>query len=104
MLLTFSLTTFAWIFFRANTISEAIHYIQKILQFDLSIERINMNRFPFEFIPIIVLLIVLEWYARKEEFPLYKKSKYHVKTFAICVLILLLGSFSNIEDFIYFQF
>ena len=104
MILTFSLTTFAWIFFRANTISEAIHYIQKILHFDLNIERINMNRFPFEFIPITLLLLVLEWYARNEEFPLYKKSKYHLKTFGICVLILLLGSFSNIEDFIYFQF
>jgi D-alanyl-lipoteichoic acid acyltransferase DltB (MBOAT superfamily) len=104
MLLTFSLTTFAWIFFRANTISEAFHYIQKIIQFDLSIERININRFPFEFLPMILLLLIFEWYARKEEFPLYKKSKYHAKTFIICTLILLLGSFSNIEDFIYFQF
>lgn len=104
MILTFSLTTFAWIFFRANSISDAIYYIKKIFQFDLSIERININRFPFEFIPITLLLIVLEWYARKEEFPLFKKTKYHVKTFTICVLILLLGSFSNIEDFIYFQF
>ncbi|MFT7034171.1 MAG: alginate O-acetyltransferase complex protein AlgI [Cyclobacteriaceae bacterium] len=104
MILTFSLTTFAWIFFRANTISEAMYYIQKILQFDLSIERININRFPFEFIPITLLLIVLEWYARKEEFPLFKKRKYHVKTCIICLLIILLGSFSNIEDFIYFQF
>lgn len=101
---TFTLTTFAWIFFRANTISEAFAYIQKIASFTIWIERININRFPFEFLPIVVLLLCFEWFSRHQEFPLYKTSKYSLKTVGVLIAILLLGSFSTIENFIYFQF
>jgi len=101
---TFSITTFAWIFFRANSISEAFSYINKLLVLDLEIERININRFSIEFIPLVVLLICFEWFYRTEEFPLFKENRFQIKTVFILATILLLGSFSNVEDFIYFQF
>jgi alginate O-acetyltransferase complex protein AlgI len=104
ILLTFGLTSLAWIFFRADSITEAYYYIQKIGGLQFAIERININRYPFEFIPIIVLLLFMEWFSRNEEFPLFKATKYQLKTLFVLGTIILLGSFSTIENFIYFQF
>ena len=101
---TFILTTFSWIFFRSENLEAAFLYIKRILAFNLDIERLQIERYPFEIFPLILLLIIIEWYYRNEEFPLFKDNKYMLKSIFIILCILMFGSFSDLNDFIYFQF
>lgn len=111
--ITFSLTTFAWIFFRSNTLADAIGYLKGIfkpsdffnihtaLTYEVSIRPL--------FISIFIFLII-EWYYKNEEVIFTKP--YHTKTatflkyiFYIFVIISILLSIRNQStSFIYFQF
>ncbi|MAY22232.1 MAG: membrane-bound O-acyltransferase family protein [Flavobacteriaceae bacterium] len=101
---TFCLITFGWIFFRANSISIAFSYLEGISHFDFAIERLHINRIAIELIPLVFLFVLYEWRHRKKEFPLYSTSILWVKAPIVILLILLFGSFSEITEFIYFQF
>lgn len=104
IVLNFILVTFAWIFFRAASVSQAMAYIKRILAFDFSLDRLKIERFPFEIFPLIALLVGIEWIYRNKEFPLYSDSKYQHKAILIIFCIMLFGSFTDLNDFIYFQF
>ncbi|WP_196894919.1 MBOAT family O-acyltransferase [Aureivirga marina] len=104
ILVTFTLTVFGWIFFRAENVSHAFSYIRKIAQFQFSIEKLSIERFAFESLPLILVLVVIEWFARHKEFPLLDMKFPRLKIAFILILILSFGSFSEIQDFIYFKF
>lgn len=104
MVKTFSLVLLGWVFFRAESIDHALVYLNHIVNFDMQIELLPIERYTVEMIPLILLLISVEWIFRKEEFPLIKKSHHYIKSFVVILMILLFGSFSNVKDFIYFQF
>jgi D-alanyl-lipoteichoic acid acyltransferase DltB (MBOAT superfamily) len=104
MMLTFGLTSFAWIFFRADTLVDAVNFIKRIftdhrfeLQF-LSIERYNV-----ELLLIIGSFVLLEWFHRHLEHPFSGTFKW-VKIIAIILMLLTLGVYSDQQEFIYFQF
>ena len=101
---TFFLVVFSWIFFRAEDMQTAITYIKKIFTFSLEVERLRIERYSVEIFPLILLLIIIEWMGRHQEFPLLKDNKYQLKTILIILFILVLGNFSDMNDFIYFQF
>lgn len=101
---TYIITLFGWVFFRANTLKDALAYLQEMAKGDFKIEMLHIERYSFEMLPLILLLISIEWVSRKKEFPLLSSKFRYLKTFGIIVLILLFGSFSEIQDFIYFQF
>ena len=105
MFITFVVTCFAWIFFRANSISIALDYVCRILKFNFqnSISYLGIDRYNIEIIPLISLFLVLEFIGVNRETPL--QGKYSLlKTILVLFLILILGVFSNQQDFIYFQF
>jgi D-alanyl-lipoteichoic acid acyltransferase DltB (MBOAT superfamily) len=104
MIITYTLISFTWIFFRANNLTDALQYIYRLFMFPLKIERLEIFRFSFELIPLIILLIFLEWNSRFKEHPLSSKRFNYFKSIGIIILILVFGSFSSIQDFIYFQF
>ena len=101
---TFILVTFSWIFFRAENMEMATAYIQKIFEFSIELERLRIERYAVEIFPLIALLVIIEWFGRHQEFPIIKDHKHHFKTILIIVCILVFGSFSDMNDFIYFQF
>lgn len=105
MIATFSLTTFAWIFFRAKTISEAVAYIQRIFQFNFEgkIQYLNFERYSVEFLLMLFLFILMEWNSREKEHPIIG-NRTMLKAIVAVLLILVFGSYSNPSDFIYFQF
>jgi D-alanyl-lipoteichoic acid acyltransferase DltB (MBOAT superfamily) len=103
ILMTFSIVTLAWVFFRAENISHAIDYYAHIFEFSIGIDRLEIKRYVFEIIPLIAILIGLEWFSRNEDHPMQKKYVWF-KTIVIIIMILMLGNFSNMQDFIYFQF
>lgn len=104
VLLTFVLTVFAWIFFRANNLTHAFNYIGDIFSFNFKIEKLLIERFAFEIIPLIGFLLIIEWISRNKEHPLKNSSHLFFKALGLIAMILIFGSFSEMKEFIYFQF
>ena len=104
MLSTFLLVLLGFIFFRTESIPQAWEYMQRILHFDMQIELLQIERYSFEMIPLLLMLVSVEWIYRKQEFPLGSSRYEYIKTIGILLMILIFGSFSNLQEFIYFQF
>lgn len=100
---TFSLVTFAWIFFRAANISLALGIVYKIFHISIS-ESLSLNINSFEMWFIIFLLGGL---LLKEKFYLTIPTKNTALFFPLFFMIVsccyLFGVFGN-NQFIYFQF
>jgi D-alanyl-lipoteichoic acid acyltransferase DltB (MBOAT superfamily) len=105
MFTTFGFTILAWIFFRAENIEKALLYITGIFEFSIALgDRLKLNRFAFELLPLISILILIEWFSRQKDHPIKNVKHPTVFMLLIVLLIVLFGSFSNIQEFIYFQF
>lgn len=109
MLMTFALTVFAWIFFRAETITHALQYIRDIFKYFSSFWSLHIYwnyRIP---IILILLFLIIEWIGREDEFAIsnfglkWKRVFRWIFYLLICLSILLLGSVDKTE-FIYFAF
>lgn len=106
MLLTFGLTVFAWIFFRAESVTHAIRYISEI--FSGSLLSIPKIRPTYVFILIIIFLI-FEWLGRNLQYPL-QNIQYRCPILIRYLLYIslataiLLFSGGKEQQFIYFQF
>ncbi len=111
VMLTFSLTVFAWIFFRAESVLQAINYIKGIFGYSL-FEAPILDQ-DLKLIPTIfftLLLVVIEWINRDKKYALESLSsgvmRYSVLRKAVYItLIFVIFVFSGGEqEFIYFQF
>ena len=107
MLLTFTLTLFAWIFFRADTVPAAFSYIGGIFNASLFTIPYKLNT---DFLVIIILFFSLEWIQRSKHHALQFSQIKGLRYYAIAALcsivvwsIFLWGNFGN-KAFIYFQF
>lgn len=105
--LTFLLVTLAWIFFRANTIQDALFIYEKLF-FDIDLKLfINSETFAISFVALLVLFFKDfgdEFLSNK--YSLLDNSNQFIRYFSIAtilLLILLIGTFDN-NQFIYFQF
>jgi D-alanyl-lipoteichoic acid acyltransferase DltB (MBOAT superfamily) len=104
VVMTFSLTCFAWIFFRAENMTQAIGYIQGI--FTHPFWGMHVAKVDIRLVGILGLFVVLEWLFRNG-LPEFLQRMHTVTRFALyyglALLVILLGAFGS-EDFIYFQF
>ncbi|MCB0836090.1 MAG: MBOAT family protein [Bacteroidetes bacterium] len=103
MVTTFTMVTFAWIFFRATDVTHAFDYISHIFSMSL-FEIPTGNRGP---IPYILSLIVIEWFQRRKEHGLEMATAprwVRPAFYTIVVMVILLYGFDDSESFIYFQF
>ena len=102
---TFCLTVFAWIFFRANSLTHAISYISGL--FSTSFFTIPEVR-PRNFVVLLLFFILIEWFGREDEYAIEKlglKWKRTMRYALYYVLLFLLFWFGGKEQqFIYFQF
>ena len=105
IIITFCLTTLAWIFFRAESISHAWSYLKGIGNSTvLSIPQIR----PTDIIILIILFLYVEWEGRRnlyalETFGLNWKRPIRL-TFYYLLVILIFWFGRNDQEFIYFQF
>ncbi|WP_317047300.1 MBOAT family O-acyltransferase [Hanstruepera neustonica] len=107
ILLTFILVSFAWIYFRADTLAIAHTFILKIFSFKdvtLTLFYATSKSQLFSFIICMSIFIMLFF-----EFLAIQKNRKEVQltTYSaifISLLIMLMGVFKNPSDFIYFQF
>lgn len=103
MLYTFALVGLAWVFFRADSVAEAFHYLGAL--FELSYFGLKLG-LAFPLLAIAVLLLV-EWFSREEEiifFFLAKRTWLRWGAYWAIGLAILLFSPSEPSVFIYFQF
>jgi alginate O-acetyltransferase complex protein AlgI len=104
MLFTFSLTCFAWIFFRSKSIVEAFGYIKRMFSnFHFKSQYLNNERYNFELLLLVLIFVLVEWYSRTKEEPLSGKFSWIKVTLAL-IALLTLGVYSDYKEFIYFQF
>ncbi|MEO7047111.1 MAG: MBOAT family O-acyltransferase, partial [Ferruginibacter sp.] len=107
VLITFILVTFAWIFFRSNTVEDAFLIIKKISTFRGPLYYGNPSMMIYSFSTIIFLLFVeskREYYKGNIFFLNNKNWLVRNLSFALLlILILLIGVFDG-GQFIYFQF
>jgi len=108
MLKTFTLTVFAWIFFRAENLEHAFSYIGAIFSPSLfSIPEFTGMRDALLTIGLIVLFLVFEWHGRTYIFGLNFISNFKspVRYGLYYFLVILIMWFSDKQhEFIYFQF
>ncbi len=105
MVLTFGMTVFAWIFFRAEDLGHAIQYISKI--FSRSVFS-RPEEFPLQVIVLTILFVLVEWVGREEQFALARLGLKWNRIFRYAMYFILIFSlfwFGGTEQqFIYFQF
>ncbi|MAM28978.1 MAG: membrane-bound O-acyltransferase family protein [Flavobacteriaceae bacterium] len=107
IILTFGLTVFAWIFFRAESVTHAFHYIKTI--FSSSIFSIPEIR-PSDTLLLICIFLFIEWIGRRNQYAIENFSNIKsrpLRWFGYLTLVLTIyffGRFSSSIEFIYFQF
>ncbi|KAF2080419.1 MBOAT family O-acyltransferase [Flavobacterium sharifuzzamanii] len=103
--MTFSLTVFAWIFFRAENLGHAMQYLSQI--FSKTLFSIPSKK-PIYLFVLIFLFIVIEWIGREGEYALENlfKNQRRVKrwSFYLFISILIFLFQGKQQEFIYFQF
>jgi alginate O-acetyltransferase complex protein AlgI len=114
MLITFGLTVIAWIFFRAESISHALHYIRDLfvglVQKSSIIEAVNFVLLRTGFVlPVFVFLFLfMEWVGRERQYALshigwtWSRPVRWMMYLAIGFAVLLFAG--KEQQFIYFQF
>lgn len=104
VIITFSLTCLAWVFFRSETVKDAIIYLERIFIFKtFSIDILFQQAKIFS---LIGLLVVFEWQMRETDFVFNFSSKW-ARRFSYAVITLLIifyGLYIKPNSFIYFQF
>lgn len=109
MLLTFGLTVFAWIFFRAENIGHAVSYISEILSPSL----FSIPKFAGMYNALITIILVgvfvlIEWQGREGQYAIaqigtkWKRPLRYAMYYAIVIAIFWFGG--KEQQFIYFQF
>jgi alginate O-acetyltransferase complex protein AlgI len=105
MVVTFTLTVFAWIFFRAENIGHAMSFIAEIFSTSLLAAP---EVLPYRELGLIVLFLLIEWIGREDEYAIARIgikwpriSKWAFYYFLVGAIIVL-GD--KKQAFIYFQF
>lgn len=107
VLITFALTCFAWIFFRANTVSNALSIIKKIFQFKGPVNIENPSIMIFSICSIVFLLLVelkQEYYHGTLSFFANKSWIIRNLSYALLIILILVFGVFDGGQFIYFQF
>lgn len=109
MLLTFGLTVFAWIFFRAENIGHAISYISEILSTSLfSRPKFAGMGKALTTIILVAIFVLVEWKGREGQYAIshlgikWKRPIRYAMYYAIVIAIFWFGG--KEQQFIYFQF
>lgn len=110
IILTFGLTVFAWIFFRAENIGHAFNYISEIF----SISTFNLPDYKeiyraYVTLGLVVFFMMLEWFGRDHEFAIEKLMINRSKTlrwsfYSFIIFIIVMFAQTKETPFIYFQF
>lgn len=96
---TFTLVTLAWIFFRADSISQAVEIYSRIFQFSGVFTMPKLWWLP-------ILLMALEVIMQRQQLlvPQFNNRNLNVALYASLLLLLVMNATNDSSTFIYFQF
>ena len=106
---TFGLTVFAWIFFRAESVQQAVAYISTIASFSIfTIPHFNGIERSLPIVALTIIFMSIEWIGREQPYAIAQLGltwcravrwlMYYCIIFAICYYAV------KEQQFIYFQF
>lgn len=106
---TFGVTTFAWIFFRAESMTQAIYYIKTICSSSLfTLPKFNGMAGGVTTLVLIVFFLIIEWSGRRGSYAISGiaiKLRKPLRYAMYYLLVFILYWFGGKEQpFIYFQF
>ncbi len=107
-IITFTITTLAWIFFRAETTSDAWTYLLHLVRLDSPQQSMDLD-FPILPVTLSAVLLCIDFWTRRYNFPLAQLSERigprmrWLLYYTLLAAILFLRPESSAE-FIYFQF
>lgn len=107
MIITFSLVSFSWIFFRADSLTDAISYINTMLSRSILS---TPTLVPKTLIVLLFAFVFTEWIQRKENFALANLQQIMTKPLrwvsyiSLIFIIYFFGNYKESVEFIYFQF
>ena len=109
MLITFSLTVIAWIFFRATSIKHAFSYISEIFSSSLfSMPNFSRMENGIAIVTLLFFFILVEWLGRERQYAIAKLELNTNKpiryTFYYTIFFLIIYFKGSQQEFIYFQF
>ena len=110
MLFTFIITVLTWVFFRAENIESAFHYLSGIFSSSiLEISTFKNHETANVLLVLLVFFITIEWFGREGKYALEKiilKWPKILRWSFYSFIIFLIGMFAPTEEspFIYFQF
>ena len=109
MILTFALTVFAWIFFRAENLHTALYIIRKIFSRSLlQIPVFTGLKQGLIALALVFIFMLIEWFGREEQYAIQRiglKWKKPLRYGMYYLIIIAIFLFSQKEQqFIYFQF
>jgi len=107
--ITFMLTVFAWIFFRAPDINHALKFISILFSKTLFVSPAGIAiEIDKRILLLTILFFIIEWLGREGQFAIEKLvSKWYspIRYLFYCLIIYLIFWFGgNEQEFIYFQF
>jgi len=107
--ITFSLTVFAWIFFRAANVTHAFNYISEIFSSSL----FTIPNFPgikkaVSIVFLTVIFLIIEWFGREQQYAIANLGvKWNKKlrwAFYYGIILIIFYFTGKEQQFIYFQF
>jgi alginate O-acetyltransferase complex protein AlgI len=109
IVITFGLTVLAWVFFRADSVGAALHFIKGIFTFSLfSRPDIGDIKGVMTILGLVFVFLLIEWNGRENKYAIEKLflSKRPVVRFAFyyAIILAIIGFTGKSQDFIYFQF
>ncbi len=109
MFITFSLTVLAWVFFRAESLRQAVNYISTIFSQSLfAIPHYRGMRHSKISLILILVFIIIEWIGRKENYAIENFGKNWKRpfrwTFYYMLIVIIYIFMGPQQEFIYFQF
>ncbi len=110
-LVTFSLVTYAWIFFRANTVADAWFIATHLLppgRLDpllLKVGGFSRATAPYLVLSIVAMFVVEWWIAHPATVPrIWARPAIRALAYNACIYAIVFFGFFGHRDFIYFQF
>ncbi|MFK7783397.1 MBOAT family O-acyltransferase [Psychroserpens sp.] len=107
---TFTITVFAWVFFRAENISHAFAYLSTIFSKSLfSFPDVTISKlYILQVVIMIILFITVEWNGRTSKHALEKIgldwNKFYRLSLYFSIILFIIMFLGKEQQFIYFQF
>jgi alginate O-acetyltransferase complex protein AlgI len=111
VVVTFSLVTFAWIFFRANTVADSWFIATHLLPLGrldpllLKVGGFSRATAPYLVLSIVAMFVIEWWIANPSHVPrLWGRPAFRALAYNACIYAIVFFGFFGHRDFIYFQF